>query len=95
VENKGETDPFRFQKNDINYELYGAGIISSYDETKNVIACAKNESAHSKFIPFDIEEVVMTRFDYSKIQDRYYVIESMSELYRSFYENKNVFWFEG
>ncbi len=95
VKNNGETDPFRHQKNDIDYELYGAGIISSYDEIENVIACAKNKSTHSKFIPFDIEEVVMTRFDYSKIQDRYYVIDSMSELYRSFYENKNVFCFEG
>ena len=95
LENTGKTDHLRREKNDIEYEIYGAGIISSLDEVRSIVACAKGESNHSKFIPYSIEEVVMTCFDYSHIQDRYFVIESMEELYKSFAENKNLFWFEG
>ena len=43
----------------------------------------------------DIEEIVLTCFDYSHIQDRYYVIDSMEALYNSFGENKELFFFEG
>ncbi|MCH7762791.1 MAG: hypothetical protein IIB95_03515 [Candidatus Marinimicrobia bacterium] len=95
VKNTGETDSFRRKANDIDYEIYGAGIISSYDETNNIIECAKGNSDHSQFIPFDIEDVVMTRFDYSEIQDRYYTVNSMTDLYNSYYENKDIFWYEG
>ena len=95
IKNTGESDRFRRIKNDIDYEIYGAGIISSFDETLNVVQCAKGELNHSKFLPFDIEEVVLTRFDYSKIQDRYYVINSMEDMYRDFKDNQKLFWFEG
>ena len=95
IKNTGESDRFRRIKNDIDYEIYGAGIISSFDETLNVVQCAKGELNHSKFLPFDIEEVVLTRFDYSKIQDRYYVINTMEDMYRDFKDNQKLFWFEG
>ena len=95
IKNTGESDRLRRIKNDIDYEIYGAGIISSFDETLNVVQCAKGELNHSKFLPFDIEEVVLTRFDYSKIQDRYYVINSMEDMYRDFKDNQKLFWFEG
>ena len=95
IKNTGESDRFRRIKNDIDYEIYGAGIISSFDETRNVVHCAKGELNHSKFLPFDIEEAVLTRFDYSKIQDRYYVINTMEDMYRDFKDNQNLFWFEG
>ncbi len=95
VKNHGETDRFRRKPNDIDVEIYGAGIISSYDETRNVVQCAKGESNRAKFLPFDMEEIVMTRFDYSDIQDRYFVVESMQELYKSFYEHQNLFWYNG
>jgi len=95
IKNTGESDQFRRIKNDIDYEIYGAGIISSFDETLNVVQCAKGQLNHSKFLPFDIEEVVMTRFDYSKIQDRYYVINTMADMYRHFKDNQNLFFFEG
>lgn len=95
VKNTGATDKFRRKANDIDYEIYGAGIISSFDETKSLINCAKGDSNKSRFIEFDIEEVVMTRFDYSEIQDRYYVVESMQDLYSSFNNNKNLFWYKG
>jgi phenylalanine-4-hydroxylase len=42
-----------------------------------------------------MEEVVMTRFDYSDIQDRYYIIDSMESLYADFYDNQRLFFFEG
>ena len=95
LNNHGKTDELRRNKNDIKYEIYGAGIISSLDEVSNIVSCAKGESSQSKFIPYNIEEVVMTCFDYSHIQDRYFVIDSMDELYNSFIENKDLFWFEG
>ena len=95
IKNTGESDSFRRVSNDIDYEIYGAGIISSYDEVTNVVECAKGHSDRSKFIPYDIEEIVITCFDYSDIQDRYYVIESMEILYDSFQNNKEVFWFKG
>ena len=95
IKNTGESDTFRRVSNDIDYEIYGAGIISSYDEVTNVVECAKGRSDRSKFVPYDIEELVITCFDYSNIQDRYYVIESMESLYDSFQNNKELFWFEG
>ncbi len=93
--NKGETDRFRRVPNDIEYEIYGAGIISSFDEVANVVNCAKGRSDRSKFLSYDIEEIAMTCFDYSNIQDRYYVIESMEDLYMSFKNNKDLFFFSG
>ena len=95
IKNTGASDTFRRVANDIDYEIYGAGIISSYDEVTNVVECAKGRSDRSKFVPYDIEEIVITCFDYSNIQDRYYVIESMESLYDSFQNNKELFWFEG
>jgi phenylalanine-4-hydroxylase len=95
IKNTGESDTFRRVSNDIDYEIYGAGIISSYDEVTNVIECAKGRSDRSKFLPYDIEEIVLTCFDYSNIQDRYYVIESMESLYGSFQNNKELFAFKG
>ena len=95
IKNSGETDQFRRNKNDIDYEIYGAGIISSYDETSNIIECAKGNSSFSKFISFDIEEIVMTRFDYSNIQNRYYIINSMNDMYQAFKDNQNLFCFDG
>ncbi len=95
IKNSGDTDNYRRIKNDIDYEIYGAGIISSYNETNNVIQCAKGESKKSKFIPFDMEEIIMTRYDFSNIQDRYYVIDSMDDLYETYYDNKNLFFYEG
>ena len=95
IKNTGESDKLRRVANDIDYEIYGAGIISSYDEVTNVVECAKGRSDRSKFVPYDIEEIVITCFDYSNIQDRYYVIASMESLYDSFQNNKELFWFEG
>lgn len=95
LKNIGSSDSFRRINNDIDYEIYGAGIISSFDEVTNVVQCAKGISEKSRFISYDIEEVIMTCFDYSNIQDRYFVINSMPDLYQSFRDNQKLFWFEG
>ena len=95
VKSNPQTNYFRRKKNDIDYDIYGSGIISSYDETMNIIKCAKKISKKSKIISYDIEEIVMTSFNYSEIQDRYYVVDSMEELYQSFEDNHDLFWFEG
>ena len=95
IKNTGDTDPFRRVANDMDYEIYGAGIISSFDEVTNVVKCEKGESSRSKFLPYNIEEITMTCFDYSNIQDRYYVIGSMDKLYESFRANQQLFWYEG
>ena len=95
LKNTGETDRFRRVNNDIEYEIFGAGIISSFDEVTNVVECAKGKSGRSRFLPYDIEEIAMTCFDYSNIQDRYYVVESMTDLYISFKDNKELFFFNG
>jgi len=90
-----KSDEYRLIPNDIDYEIYGAGIISSYDEVENVISCAKGNLSSSKFLTYDIEEIILTCFDYSHIQDRYYVVDSMQDLYRSFKENRDLFFYEG
>lgn len=95
VKNNGDSDRFRRVPNDIEYEIYGAGIISSFDEVTNVVSCAKGENERSKFLPFDMEEIAMTCFDYSDLQDRYYVVDSMDDLYKSFRNNLDLFWFDG
>ena len=95
IQNNGTTDKFRRHPNDIDYEIYGAGIVSSYDETLNVVRCAKKESKASKFLPYDIDEIVMTCFDYSALQNRYYIIDSLEILYNSFRNNRDIFWYEG
>ena len=95
LKNIGSSDSFRRINNDIDYEIYGAGIISSFDEVTNVVQCAKGISEKSRFISYDIEEVIMTCFDYSNIQDRYFVINSMPDMYQSFRDNQKLFWFEG
>ena len=95
VKKSEDADSYRRIKNDIDYEIYGAGIISSYDETNNIIQCAKGKSNRSRFAPFNMEEIIMTRYDFSNIQDRYYVIDSMDDLYKTYYNNKSLFFYEG
>jgi phenylalanine-4-hydroxylase len=92
---KQPNDAYRRLPNDMDHEIYGAGILSSYDEVMNVVACSHGKSQLSRLISFDFEEVVMTRFDYSAIQDRYFVIESMAKLYQDFLENRRMFFFAG
>ena len=42
-----------------------------------------------------MEEVVLTRYNGNEMQKRYYVIDSMKDMYQAFQDNQNLFWFEG
>lgn len=95
MKKQSSSDSVRQSPNDIDHEVYGSGILSSYDELRNEAACSKKRSNASEMLPFDMEEVVITRFDYSEIQDRYYVIESFSSLHDAFRENRDLFFYEG
>ena len=41
-----------------------------------------------------MEEVVLTQYNGSEMQERYYVIDSMKDMYQAFQDNQNLFWFE-
>ena len=75
--------------NAIGYEIYGAGILSSYDEIVHVL----NNS--SKIIDYNFEEIIMTRFDYSDLQDRYYIIDSFDVLLEDFDNYQEYFFYKG
>ena len=74
---------------DIGFEIYGAGILSSYDEIENVI------NNKDKIIPYCFEDIIMTRFDYSDLQDRYYIIDSFDNIIKDFEDNKELFYYKG
>ncbi|MBT8326602.1 MAG: phenylalanine-4-hydroxylase [Bacteroidia bacterium] len=60
--------------------IYGAGLISSYGETNQIYT--------DKVIvkPFDIEEIINTSFVNSEMQNLYYKVESLNQLYLSIEE---------
>ena len=73
----------------LGFDIYGAGILSSFDEIENVLI-NKN-----KIIPYNIEEIIMTRFDYSDLQDRYYIIDSFDLVVDDFKKNEELFFYDG
>ncbi len=56
--------------------IYGAGIISSFGESKHIFESTIQCDA------FDIDQILETDFDKSSIQQRYYEISSMEEMQR-------------
>ncbi len=58
-------------------QIYGAGILSSYGESKYALG---NEP---RKLPFDVERIMNTDFDNSVIQNTYYVINSFDDLFNS------------
>jgi len=79
--------------NNLGFEIYGAGILSSYNEIQNVLKFTNHNAGN--IINYDIDKVAMNRFDYSDLQDRYYIIESFDSLIDSFHSNKDIFLFNG
>lgn len=63
-------------------KIYGAGIISSYGETKNCLT-----DSTQKF-DFDVNKIFETDFRTDILQDTYFVIESFEQLYHSIPEIK-------
>ncbi|RMF09517.1 MAG: hypothetical protein D6762_03495 [Candidatus Neomarinimicrobiota bacterium] len=87
--------PAASPRNDCEHEIYGAGILSSFAETQHVVDCSRGRCTTSELRPFNLEEIVLTRFDYSTVQDRYYVIESFDQLYTEYYRHRDLFRFQG
>lgn len=57
--------------------IYGAGILSSYGESKYSLS---SEPTHKAF---DVAEILRTDYDNSRIQELYFVIESYEQLFDS------------
>lgn len=55
-------------------KIYGAGILSSIGETKFSLSDVPTR------LPFDIVEIMNTDFDNTKIQEKYFVIDSFQQL---------------
>jgi len=63
------------KENDVT-KIFGAGIISSFGESKRIF---EDESAIIK--PFSLQEILYLPFDKSSIQPVYYVADSFEQLY--------------
>ncbi len=61
-------------------KIYGAGIMSSYGETKNCL------SDNTKKFEFDVERIFNTDFRTDILQEKYFVIDSYEQLYASIRE---------
>jgi phenylalanine-4-hydroxylase len=61
-------------------KIYGAGIASSYGEANHIF---ESELLH---LEYDIHEVMDCQFHTDRIQDKYFVIESLEELIKSIQE---------
>jgi len=71
------TIEFGLIKENNDTKIYGAGIISSFGETKHAI-----DNSTTKF-DFDIETIIDTPYRTDIIQDKYFVIRSFEQLYSS------------
>lgn len=63
---------------------YGAGIISSFGETNQI----HNQEAN--FFPFDIKTILNKPFRTDVMQEDYFVIESLEQLYKSLEDVKQL-----
>lgn len=57
-------------------KIYGGGILSSFEETVFSL-----ENPNPKRVKFEIHQVLNTNYRYDQIQERYYVLNSLDELY--------------
>ncbi|MCF8275543.1 MAG: phenylalanine 4-monooxygenase [Flavobacteriales bacterium] len=64
-------------------KIYGAGIMSSYGETKNCLSDSVEK------LDFDVERIFNTDFRTDVMQERYFVIDSFEQLYDSIPEIRN------
>ena len=58
--------------------IYGAGILSSFDESRYCL-----ESEVPKRLPFDPTRIMRTRYRIDDLQDVYFVIESFEQLFEA------------
>ena len=78
------TIEFGLIKENDGLKIYGAGIISSMGETKH---CLSSIVSHSDF---DIHTIFNTEYRTDIIQEKYFVIESFEQLYKSLSEIESV-----
>ena len=80
------TIEFGLIKRDKKFKIYGAGIISSKEESKNVLS---NKSLKKKF---NVKKVMNHSFRIDIVQDTYYYIDSFKELTLSLNEiRENIY----
>lgn len=78
------TIEFGLIKNQDTFDIYGAGIISSKMEIKNVYS----EKSIKK--PFNLSEILKQDFRIDKVQDIYFVIDSFDQLLDSLSEIRKL-----
>ena len=79
------TIEFGLIKRNKDFKIYGAGIISSKEESQNVL------SSKSKKKKFDVNTIMNHSFRIDIVQDTYYYIDSFEELTSSIDEiRKNI-----
>ena len=79
------TIEFGLIKKNNDFKIYGAGIISSDEESKNVL------SKKSKKLEFDVKKVMNQPFRIDVVQDTYYYINSFEQLTSSIPEIRDNF----
>ena len=79
------TIEFGLIKKNNDFKIYGAGIISSDEESKNVL------SKKSKKLEFDVKKVMNQPFRIDVVQDTYYYINSFEQLISSIAEIRDNF----
>ena len=67
-----------------DYKIYGAGILSSLGESKKIF------SKSSDIRDFNLEIVINSEYDISKIQPFYYAIHSFDQLYQSLFKLEDI-----
>lgn len=56
--------------------IYGGGILSSFEETQYAL-----ESTQPRRDPFCISQILNTNYRYDEIQQQYFILENLSQLY--------------
>ena len=79
------TIEFGLIKKNNDFKIYGAGIISSDEESKNVL------SKKSKKLEFDVKKIMNHPFRIDIVQDTYYYINSFEQLTSSIAEIRDNF----
>jgi len=79
------TIEFGLIKKNNDFKIYGAGIISSDEESKNVL------SKKSRKLEFDVKKIMNKPFRIDVVQDTYYYINSFEQLTSSIAEIRDNF----
>jgi len=78
------TVEFGLIKTNNQLQIFGAGIISSFSETKFSL------SEKPTYLPYEAEMIMNRSYENNHIQDTYYVIDSFEQLYHSIEAIKKV-----